>query len=277
VGWLLSRAPWLAWLRRARALALFAGLVAALGYAALTGAAVPALRSAAMALAAAVAIAAGRHAASWNALVAAALVVLASDPAALFEASFWLSFAAVAGLLAWRIPPGRVASLVHSTCAASLATAPLLAGLGLPLPVGSLLANALLVPWVGVALVPAGLVAAGHGALAAAPTISGCAACARWPSRRSAPRRRWNHRICSQRRAIPCCWRWDSRGWASRRARARSALAGTGSASRSRLPAGWSPRSWPSAPRMPRKPHAPCSSTSATAMRCCCSPGPAPG
>jgi competence protein ComEC len=166
VGWVLRRAPWLAWLRRARALALLAGLVAALGYAALTGAAVPALRSAAMALAAAVAIAAGRHPASWNALAAAALVVLASDPAALFEAPFWLSFAAVAGLLAWRIPAGRAASLVHSTCAASLATAPLLAGLGLPLPAGSLLANALLVPWVGVALVPAGLVAAIHGALA---------------------------------------------------------------------------------------------------------------
>jgi competence protein ComEC len=53
-----------------------------------------------------------------------------------------------------------VNALVHSTCAASLATAPLLAGLGLPLPAGSLLANALLVPWVGVALVPGGLVGA---------------------------------------------------------------------------------------------------------------------
>jgi competence protein ComEC len=169
VGWLLRRAPWLACLRRARSGALAAGLLAALAYAALTGPAVPALRSAAMALAGAVAIALGRHPASWNALAAAALVVLASDPAVLFEASFWLSFGAVAGLLAWRIPRGRLAPLLHSTFAAGLATAPLLAGFGLPLPLGTLLANALLVPLVGIALVPPGLVVGVWAALRAAP------------------------------------------------------------------------------------------------------------
>jgi competence protein ComEC len=163
VVWLLCVSGWLPFVRAARSAGTVAGAAAGLGYAFLCGLEAPALRSAAMAGAAAFALVGGRPAAGWNALALAALLVLGFDPAALFEASFQMSFAAVAGLLVWRPPPAPVRGLAHASLAAGLATAPLAAGLGASLPAGWLLANALAVPWFGVAVVPPALVAGAFG------------------------------------------------------------------------------------------------------------------
>jgi competence protein ComEC len=159
VGGALARSPALALVRAAPRVAVAAGAAAGAGYALLCGLEPPALRSAAMAAAGALALLGGRPAASWNALALAGLLVLALDPAALFEPSFQLSFAAVAGLLVWRPPPGALRGIAHASLAAGLASAPLAADLGAPLPAGWLVANALAVPYFGVLVVPPALVA----------------------------------------------------------------------------------------------------------------------
>ena len=171
VGWLFAiahallystarcAAP-LAWLRRARAVSLAASALVALGYALLSGLGVPALRACVMALAGVVALIAGRPGVAWNALLLAALATLAVDPACLFEPSGWLSFSAVAGLLLWRPPPRWATGLVHCALAAGCATAPLIALLGLPLPLAGLAANLLAVPFFGAVLLPLALFAA---------------------------------------------------------------------------------------------------------------------
>jgi competence protein ComEC len=161
VAGLLSRVP----LRRTARVARSAGMTAAalvgLGYAALCGLEAPALRSAAMAAAGGIALLSGRHGLGWNALAAAGLAVLAFDPGQLFEASFQMSFTAVAGLLLWAVPPGALRGLAHASLAAGTITAPLAAALGAPLPAGWLFANAVAVPWFGAVVVPLALVAGG--------------------------------------------------------------------------------------------------------------------
>jgi competence protein ComEC len=164
VGGLLGVLPGLWLARRARRIALGAGVAAACAYAALAGLGPPSLRAAAMAFAGAVAVLGGRPGAAWNALALAALVVLALEPAALFGAGFWLSFLAVAGILVWAPAGAAAARLVGCTLGASLATAPLIAALGAPLPAFSLLANLVAVPWFAAVVVPLALVAGGLGA-----------------------------------------------------------------------------------------------------------------
>jgi competence protein ComEC len=155
----LRRTPWLPLVRAARAVGLGTGVAAGVGYAALCGLGPPALRAAAMAFAAGLALIGGRRAAAWNALALAALIVLAFDPAALFEASFQLSFVAVAGLLLWRPSSGLLRGSIHVSLAAGLATAPLAAAIGAPLPAGWLIANALAVPYFSAIVVPLALAA----------------------------------------------------------------------------------------------------------------------
>jgi len=159
VGAALGRSGALALVRAGPRAAVVAGAAAGAAYALLCGLEPPALRSAAMAAAGGLALLGGRPATSWNALGLAGLLVLALDPAALFEPSFQLSFAAVAGLLLWRPPSGALRGLAHASLAAGLASAPLAAGIGAPLPAGWLAANALAVPYFGVAVVPPALVA----------------------------------------------------------------------------------------------------------------------
>ena len=171
VGWLFAVAHTLlytagrclaplVWLRRARALSLGTSALLALAYAALTGLGVPALRSCVMASAGVVALVAGRPSLAWNSLLLAALAILAIEPASLFEPAAWPSFSAVGGLLLWKPPMRWLPDLVHSTLAATFATAPLIALLGLPLPAAGLPANLLAVPYFGAFLVPLALPAA---------------------------------------------------------------------------------------------------------------------
>lgn len=163
---LLRTSRGVAVLRRVDVISRLAGIAAALGYAALAGLGVPALRAAVMAFAGALAVLGGRPTASLNALALAALVVLALEPAELFEPRLALSFAAVLGILAWRPQGWALSRLLGCTLGASLATAPLLAALGAPLPAGGLVANALAVPWFGAVVVPLALLCGGLGALA---------------------------------------------------------------------------------------------------------------
>ena len=159
----LGRSGLLPLVRAARPAGALAGAATGLAYALLCGLQAPALRSAAMAAAGGVALVAGRRGPGWNGLALAALAVLAFDPAALFDASFQMSFAAVAGLLLWSPPGGAVRGLAHASVAAGLATAPLAAGIGAPLPCGWLLANAVAVPYFGIAVVPPALLAGALG------------------------------------------------------------------------------------------------------------------
>jgi len=145
-----------------------AAVAAAFAYALLTGFEVPVRRSFALVAASALALAASRTARAWHPLAAAALWVLAVEPEALFEAGPQLSFAACAALIAAARhgtaasanTRARLGSLLRATAAASLATAPIAAWHGLPAALPALPANAIAVPWTGVALLPAALAGA---------------------------------------------------------------------------------------------------------------------
>lgn len=82
-------------------IAAIAGIVAALGYYAISGGNVAALRSTLMILLVLVlgAVLAGRRALTMRNVAIAALVVIATDPASVFRPSFQLSFAAVVALV----------------------------------------------------------------------------------------------------------------------------------------------------------------------------------
>jgi competence protein ComEC len=150
-----------------RRVALAAALAAAAGHAVLAGLGVPVRRAALLLAAAAWAAWRRRPAARAPALAAAALAVLAAEPAALFAPGAQLSFAATAALLgAAHLPPraperGRarraLAETAAATAAAMAATAPLAAlHFGVAAPLGAL-ANLLVLPVVGAALLPAAL------------------------------------------------------------------------------------------------------------------------
>jgi len=160
LAWLLRRARSRRWLRSAEPVSVGVGMLAALAYAGLTGFGLPALRAAAMGLAGAFALLAGRPGARWNALAGAGWICLVSDPASLFEPSLWLSFSAVAGILVWKPGSSWLSGMLGATCAASLATAPCIAQLGGVLPIGALLANLFAIPWFGWVLVPSAVLAA---------------------------------------------------------------------------------------------------------------------
>jgi competence protein ComEC len=99
------------WLRLSMPFAAFdleaaaaVSLVATAYYAALTGFAVPAERSLLMIAVALLVLVSRRRVGAWQVLAATLLVVLIVDPFASLAASFWLSFAAVAILLALEAP-----------------------------------------------------------------------------------------------------------------------------------------------------------------------------
>lgn len=164
IGIALRALPFLWWLRRARRISVSGGILAACAYAGLTGFGVPALRAAAMASAGTLAVLGGRPGSAWNGLLLAGLAVLVVEPASLFEPALGLSFAAVAGILCWAPGRGFWASLLGASAAAGLATAPLAVFLGLPLPAGTLIANATAIPWFAGVVIPAGLITAVLGA-----------------------------------------------------------------------------------------------------------------
>jgi len=142
-------------------------------YAAFSGGHLPAIRAATMLSFALVAYAAGREALSWNALGAAAIVIVATRPSAIDGVSFALSFSCVAAILAFASPLREriercgvahgVAEILAVSVAAQLGTWPLTAATFLVIAPYAPLANAFVVPVVGVAML------VGFGALAATP------------------------------------------------------------------------------------------------------------
>jgi competence protein ComEC len=97
---LLTRRERWALLLPAKAIAAGAALAAGVGYAVLTGAHLPILRSLAMASLATIGIIAGRRALSLRGLALAALVILLMTPEAIVGVSFQMSFSAVLALIA---------------------------------------------------------------------------------------------------------------------------------------------------------------------------------
>lgn len=174
---LLALWEWAALRLPIKAMALVAGLAGGGFYMGLTGAEVPMQRSFLMAALVVLALLAGRNAISLRALGLAALVVLAIRPDALASASFQMSFAAVAALIAgfealrgrlprWleRAGPARrvlmvLAGLVVTSVLASLATAPYAAFHFQRASLYGVAANAVAVPLTSFLVMPAGMLA----------------------------------------------------------------------------------------------------------------------
>ena len=158
-------------------------------YAFLSGMHLPTFRAALMISVAILARALGRKAFSWSALLIAAGGVLLVDPQAMLSASFLISFSCVAGLLTFATPlahwlhkhtflRGHVAEALAATVSTQILTWPLLAATFGYFSLYALIANALVVPTVGVSMF------CGTGVLATArlPFLSrSFASIASWP------------------------------------------------------------------------------------------------
>ncbi|MFP3927698.1 MAG: DNA internalization-related competence protein ComEC/Rec2 [Desulfobacteraceae bacterium] len=156
--------------------------LAAVAYALVAGFQVSTQRALAMVLAYLISIAIGRERDVWSTLCLAALLVLASDPHALYTISFQLSFGAVVGIL-WLAPPiykriynnalyengrrKRALSIVHSYTAGLLSVTVAAALFLLPLTVYyfhrispvTVISNLAATPLLGLWILPAGLLA----------------------------------------------------------------------------------------------------------------------
>jgi competence protein ComEC len=172
----LSRSVWLCARCDVRLAALAGALLAALLYALLAGFGVPVRRALVFLAATVLALFRGRSASASACLGGAALVVLGFEPDALFRAGPQLSFAAAAALCRvtrTEIAGGgvRVALLatLNATAAAAAATAPIAAWhMGGAAPF-ALPVNMVFVPWTGLVLLPAALIATLAVALPTAP------------------------------------------------------------------------------------------------------------
>lgn len=176
---LLARWPWLATRVLVVRPAALAALLPATLYALLSGGAVATMRSLVMAALGLGGVALLRRTALWSALAMAAIVLCASDPGVAGDASFQLSFVAVAGLVAagrrwesWRAArrtrwldastvAGRagasVVGAVVAALAAGLATGPITAYHFGTIATLGVLANLVVVPLVGTAALLAAL------------------------------------------------------------------------------------------------------------------------
>ncbi len=131
-------------------------------YAWLSGAHLPAERAAAMIGTALLARACGARVTSWNALAVAAIVVTVLWPAAAGSASFALSFSCVAAIVLFaepltvvlrRLPlHERIREALALTIATQIGTWPLTAAVFTTLAPYAILANAIVVPLIGVVL-----------------------------------------------------------------------------------------------------------------------------
>ena len=144
-----------------RSIGAAVALAAAAGYVYLAGAGLPLLRAFTMAASCMVALLAGRRAAPASVFAYALAVVLAMDPMAPLSVGFWLSFGAVAVLLAFFAPRRRPRSWLVSAVVAQLAIAAVfvpstvgITGLIHPLSIG---VNLVAVPAVTLLVVPLAL------------------------------------------------------------------------------------------------------------------------
>jgi len=164
--WLALRLPEPLCHRDLEAAAL-ASFAATAYYAALTGFAVPAQRSLVMIGVALAALVARRPIGILQGLSATLWIVIAWDPFAPLAAAFWLSFGAVAALLAigsaralpgiepyWRRPLTASRAFVALQCSVALALVPLTAWHFGEISIVGPLANLVAIPWFNFALMP---------------------------------------------------------------------------------------------------------------------------
>ncbi|MBU6448154.1 MAG: ComEC/Rec2 family competence protein [Rhodospirillales bacterium] len=113
--WALSRSIWMALHLPGKPIAAVLALAGGGGYALLTGAHLPILRSLAMASLATLGVLIGRKAVSMRGLAIAAMVLLLAMPEAILSASFQMSFSAVAALIAGYAAVHPVWSRFHAS------------------------------------------------------------------------------------------------------------------------------------------------------------------
>ncbi|MCR4299262.1 MAG: DNA internalization-related competence protein ComEC/Rec2 [Gallionella sp.] len=162
--WLWRRSARLTLFLPARKAAALAALLVALGYALLSGFAVPAQRTVYMVGAVAAALWLNRNFSPGQILSIALLGVLIPDPWAVISAGFWLSFGAVALILyvtAYRIGKANwLAEYANVQWAMVIGLTPLLLGLFQQVSLVSPLANAIAIPLVSLVVVPLALLGA---------------------------------------------------------------------------------------------------------------------
>ncbi len=162
-GMVWRRLPALVLRMPAQRAGALAGLAGATAYALLAGMGVPVLRAWLMLLVGTLALFVGRRIAPSRVLALALLVVLAVDPWAVLSAGFWLSFGAVAVILA--VLGGRVAAsagwrgALRVQLAISFALVPLLLAQFQSVPLLSPLANLIAIPLVSFVVTPLVLLA----------------------------------------------------------------------------------------------------------------------
>ena len=140
-------------------------LLAAAMYAALAGFAVPTQRALTMLIVGLGAMGLQRHVAWGRVLALAMIAVLLLDPFAMLEVGFWLSFAVVAAFLLFMGGTGSKDTLWlrwgRASWVAFIALLPLLALFFGQLPLISLVANVVAVPWTSLIVVPLTLLGTG--------------------------------------------------------------------------------------------------------------------
>lgn len=156
-------------------------VVAALGYAVLAGWGVPVRRATVFVLVSLVALGLRRGVAPAHAVSAGVLCIAVFDPSATFELGPQLSFVATGALL-WdsRVPGAGWRRSLRVSATVIAATAPVLAVHGVGSTPMGLLANLVAVPWTGVVLLPASLIAAGLAVLEPSPPVDWLLAVCAW-------------------------------------------------------------------------------------------------
>ncbi|MDO8291245.1 MAG: DNA internalization-related competence protein ComEC/Rec2 [Gallionella sp.] len=162
--WLWRRSARLTLFLPARKAAALAALLAAFGYALLSGFAVPAQRTVYMVGAVAAALWLNRNFSLGQIVSIALLGVLIPDPWAVMSAGFWLSFGAVVLILyvtAYRIGSNHwLAEYASVQWAMAIGLTPLLLGLFQQASLVSPIANAIAIPLVSLVVVPLALLGA---------------------------------------------------------------------------------------------------------------------
>lgn len=173
-GALLARLLYALWprlgLRRPRPQGMaIAALLAALGYAALAGFALPTLRTVLMIAVALLATLLRRPRRMAQSLALALIAILLVDPLTLLGPGFWLSFAGVAWLL-WCLPHersaqsrsvGRVRPFLAAQAVATLGLLPLTVWFFGQASLAGPLANLVGIPWISLVVVPLSLLGTG--------------------------------------------------------------------------------------------------------------------
>ncbi|MEL6345664.1 MAG: ComEC/Rec2 family competence protein [Myxococcota bacterium] len=173
VWWLSRPLAGLRWPWPARAAPIFAAVIASCGYASVVGWPVSAQRATVMVVTVSIGQLLGRKARPWSLLGLAAAAVTLSDPGQVSAPGFWLSFGAVAGIIAWAwfivrwLPPDHprwamwLASSLGASVGATIGTLPIIAWLFQEVSPISPLTNLVAGPLLATVTVPAALLA-GH-------------------------------------------------------------------------------------------------------------------